>query len=103
MTTKLINRRALVAVTAALAFGVAAPAGARPFDLDSGGSLVPAGYQPVSAQPVTHTASSDSVLEFVLVGSGGAAVALIGAGGASAVLRRRRRQATATRHSTIAA
>jgi hypothetical protein len=107
MTRTLANRRTAGIITAALALGIAAPAGARPFDVNSAGSYVPTGSSLTSAQGVALTPSRAGGggipgLGYVAIGTGGAAVALIGIGG-TLVASRRRHQPSATRGSTTAA
>jgi hypothetical protein len=104
MSGKLNNRRAVGIVTAALALGVAGPAAARPYDLDSAGSFVPVnvGQTPaVSAPSAAGHANSGgtSTLEYALIGTGGAAVLVVGIGGTRAASRRR--QTGAARRSTV--
>jgi len=106
MTRTLANRHTAGIIAAALALGIAAPAGARPFDLNAAGSYVPAGSSQNRAQSVTLTpsrANGDiSGLGYLAIGTGGAAVALFGIGGTLAASRRRQ-QPSATRGSTTAA
>jgi hypothetical protein len=107
MTRTLTNRHTAGIIAAALALGIAAPAGARPFNLNSVGSEVPAGSSQTPGQSVTltpsHASGGDiSELGYVAIGTGGAAVALIGIGGTRAASRRRQ-QPSATRRSTTAA
>ena len=104
MTRTLANRRTAGIVAAALALGVAAPtAGARPFDLNSAGSFVPAGQPAQSVQTTSHPAGGDiSGWGYVAIGSGAASVALVGVGGTRAASRRRQRQRSAGQ-STITA
>jgi hypothetical protein len=107
MTRTLTTRRTAGIIAAALALGIAAPAGARPFDQNSVGSFVPAASSQRPAQSVTATpspAGGDDIsgLGYLAIGTGGAAVALIGIGGTRAASRRRQ-QPSATRRSTTAA
>jgi hypothetical protein len=83
MTRTLANRRTAGIITAALALGIAAPAGARPFDVNSAGSYVPTGSSLTPAQGVALTPSRAGGggipgLGYVAIGTGGAAVALEG-------------------------
>jgi hypothetical protein len=108
MTRTLTTRHTAGMIAAALALGIAAPAGARPFDLNSVGSFVPAASSQRPAQSVTVTPSPAgggdiSGLGYLAIGTGGAAVALIGIGGTRAASRRRRQQPSATRRSTTVA
>lgn len=103
MTTKMNHRRAIGLATAALALGVAGPAAARPFDLNSSGSFVPVnvGETPALGTPAAAPSdSSGSALEYALIGTGSASVLLVGIGGSLAASRRR--QASAARRSTLA-
>jgi hypothetical protein len=106
MTRTLTTRRTAGMIAAALALSIAAPAGARPFDQNSVGSFVPAASSQRPAQSVTVTPSpaGDDVsgLGYLAIGTGGAAVALIGIGGTRAASRRRQ-QPSASRRSTTAA
>jgi hypothetical protein len=104
MTGKLNNRRAVGIVTAALTLGVAGPAAASLNRDDSAGSFVPVnvGHTPAVSAPSAagHANSSDtSALEYALIGTGGAAVLVVGIGGTRAASRRR--QTGATRRSTV--
>lgn len=106
MSSAVANRRAAGIVSLALALGVAAPAGARPFDLNQQGSYVPAASAQARASSVpettSHTTSSGiSDWGYVAIGSGAASLALIGFGGTRVAGRRRQQQVTAQR-STIA-
>lgn len=103
--TRTAHRHAAAVLTAALALGVAGPAGARPFDLNSSGSFVPVNVtQPEAVgdhAAVTHT-TGNSDLEYALIGVGGAAVAIVGLGGTQ-LASRRRRQTAATGRPTMPA
>ena len=107
MTRTLANRHAAGIITAALALGIAAPAGARPFDLNAAGSFVPAGSSQTRVQGVALTPGANggddiSGLGYLAIGTGGAAVALFGIGGTLAASHRRQ-QPRATPGSTTAA
>ncbi len=109
MTSTFANRRTAGIISAALALGIAAPAGARPFDLNEQGSYVPAESAQTQAQGVaattshtSHTSSGISDWGYVAIGSGAASLALIGVGG-TRVAGRRRQRPSATRGSTTAA
>jgi hypothetical protein len=89
------TRRAVGLASVTLALGVAAPAAARPFDLDKQGSYVPAQSaltQPPNLQAATShdTGGGISDLGYVVIGSGIASLTLIGVGGTRAVSSRRR-------------
>jgi hypothetical protein len=102
VTGKMNRGRAIGIATAVLTFGIAGPAAARPFDVDSAGSLVPVNIQqtPAVAAPAAPGANGGgSGLEYALIGTGGAAVLLVGVGGTLAASRRR--QADAARRSTL--
>jgi hypothetical protein len=103
VTGKINNRRAVGIATAVLALGVAGPAAARPYDIDSAGSFVPVnvGQTPAVGAPAatSHANGGDSALEYALIGTGGASVLLVGVGGTLAASRRR--QAGAARRSTL--
>jgi hypothetical protein len=118
----LINRRAAAILAATLTVGATGSAAARPFDLNSTGSFVPAqtttapsldlnmggfpGPGPAPAGQPTGDASTHSTgvasAEYVVIGAGGATVALIGIGAVSMATRRRHRP-TAPAQQTIAA
>lgn len=105
--TRTAHRRAAAVLTAALALGVAGPAGARPFDINSSGSFVPVNItqpQAVGGHAAVTHANGNSDLEYALigVGVGGAAVAMLGLGG-TRLAGRRRRQTAATARPTIPA
>jgi hypothetical protein len=100
MTSTFANRRTAGIISVALALGIAAPAGAKPFDLNQQGSEVPAGSAQVQAQslPATtrHTTSGGiSDWGYVAIGSGAASLALIGIGGTRVAGRRRQQRITA--------
>ena len=82
-----------------LALGTAAPATARPFDLNQQGSNVPAGMnlQPPVQAASHHGSGNGSDWGYIAAGAGAASLALIGIGG-TAVGRRQRR----TRSSALA-
>jgi hypothetical protein len=104
MSCTATNRRVAGIVSVALALSVAAPAGARPFDLDNQGSYVPvasAQPQPPSATD-SHGAGGVSDLGYVAIGSGAAALTLVGVGGTRVASNRRRQRITA-QHPTTAA
>ncbi len=120
----LINRRAAAILAATLTVGATGSAAARPFDLDSAGSFVPAGTTtappldlnmggfpgpgpaPAGGWHPTGNASTRSTgvarAEYVVIGAGGATVALVGVGAVGMATRRRHRPA-ATAQPTIAA
>jgi hypothetical protein len=106
MTCTFANRRTAGIISVALALGIAAPAGARPLDLNQQGSYVPAESAQTQAQGVpattSHTSSGISDWGYVAIGSGAASLALIGVGG-TRVAGRRRQRPSATRGSTTAA
>jgi hypothetical protein len=101
VTGKINHRRAVGIATAVLTLGVAGPAAARPFDINSTGSFVPAnvGQTPAVAAPAPHANGGGSAVEYALIGTGGASVLLVGVGGTLAASRRR--QAGAARRSTL--
>ena len=106
MARTFTTRRTSGIITVALALGIAAPAGAR-LDLNTAGSFVPSAssQRPVQSASVTPSpASGDDIsgVGYLAIGTGGAAVALIGIGGTRAVSRRRQ-PPSATRRSTTAA
>jgi len=92
MTHTFTHYRAGALITTAVALGIAAPAGARPFDLNAQGSLVPVNINPPAVQSVAPSSAGGGIsdLGYVGIGTGGVAVALIGAGGARSATRRRR-------------
>jgi hypothetical protein len=101
MTRSIVFRRILRIVAVALALGaVAGPASARPFDLDSNGSLglVPPPSTAVAARP----ASSGSSIDWgdVAIGSSAAALVVIGVG--ALATGRRRSQKDSPKRTTIA-
>lgn len=103
--TRTAHRRAAAVLTAALALGVAGPAGARPFDINSSGSFVPVNItqpQAVGGHAAVTHANGNSDLEYALIGVGGAAVAMVGFGG-TRLASRRRRQTAATARPAIPA
>lgn len=103
-----ITNHTSLAIVIALALGAtAAPAYARPFDINSQGSFVPAGRAGVPAQ---HQAADPSLSAATVhytgdggfdwgdagIGAaGGLALSMVGAGGALALSQRRARRATA--------
>ena len=90
MTGTLTHYRTAALLTAALSVGIAAPAGARPFDLNSQGSFVPVNINPPAVQSVASSAGGGiSDLGYVGIGTGGVAVVLISAGGIRTATRRR--------------
>ncbi len=95
MTHTLTHHRTAALLTAALALGIAAPAGARPNDLDPQGSFVPVNIHPPAVQSVASSSGGGGIsdLGYVGIGTGGVAVALIGAGGVHTATRRRRHEA----------
>jgi len=102
--TRTAHRRAAAVLTAALALGVAGPAGARPFDINSSGSFVPVNItqpQAVGGHAAVTHANGNSDLEYALigVGVGGAAVGF----GGTRLASRRRRQTAATARPAIPA
>jgi hypothetical protein len=104
MSCIVTNRRVAGIVSAALALGMAAPAGARPFDLDNQGSYVPATSAQTQTPSATpgHGAGGVSDLGYVAIGSGVAALTLVGVGGTRVAGNRRRQRITA-QHPTTAA
>lgn len=105
MSCTVANRRVAGLVSVALALGIAAPAGARPFDLDNQGSYVPAtSAQTQAGSPtVSHgTGGGVTDLGYAAIGSGVAALTLIGVGGTRVATSRRRHRITA-QHPTTAA
>src|SRR5262245_36597945 len=73
MSRKLVNRRAVAILTAALTLGVAGPAAARPLD-----TVGPSSHPPAGDQTVTTTQSGGSSdVEYLLIG--GVAVVISGA------------------------
>jgi hypothetical protein len=92
MTRTLTHNRTAALLTAALSLGIAAPAGARPFDLNARGSLVPVNINPPAVQSIP-SGGGISDLGYVGIGTGGVAVVLIGAGGVMTASRRRRQAA----------
>ena len=92
MTRTHTHYRTTALLTAALSLGIAAPAGARPFDLDGQGSFVPVNINPPAVQSIASSGEGGGIsdLGYVGIGTGGVAVALIGAGGALTATRRRR-------------
>jgi hypothetical protein len=94
MTRKINHYRTAALITAALSLGIAAPAGARPFNRDSQGSFVPVNINPPAVQSVAPSGGDGGIsdLGYVGIGTGGVAVALIGAGGVRTATRRRRRE-----------
>jgi hypothetical protein len=115
MTRTHFNRRATGAVLAALALGATAPAaGARPIDSNSANSPVPPGAfilqekkvsaaqtQRVAPATASHNTGGISDWEYAAIGTGAAAVALIGVGGT--LTTSRRRQVRRTARQSIAA
>jgi hypothetical protein len=98
-------RRISGIVTVALALGIAAPAGARPFDLDNQGSYVPVTTAQTQAPRATASHASAggvSDLGYVAIGSGVASLTFIGVGGTRAATSRRRHRITAQRPTTAA-
>lgn len=97
------QRRAVGIATAVLALGVAGPAAARPYNIDSAGSFVPVnvGQTPAAGTPAGAPQSNGggSALEYALIGTGGVTVLLVGVGGT--LTASRRRQASAARGSTL--
>jgi hypothetical protein len=84
----------------ALALATAAPAAARPFDLNAQGPNVPVA---VNAQPPVqttahHNSGDDADWGYIAAGAGAASLALIGIGSSVAGRRQRR-----TRRSAVAA
>jgi hypothetical protein len=104
MSCIVTNRRVAGIVSAALALGIAAPAGARPFDLDNQGSYVPVASAQTQTPSATasHGAGGVSDLGYVAIGSGVAALTLVGVGGTRVAGNRRRQRITA-QHPTTAA
>jgi hypothetical protein len=106
MTHSLINRRAAAILTATLTLGVAGPAGARAIDSVgqySSYTAVHIPQQQPTAQPVTAVPSgTNSDLEYLLIGAGGAAVVMLSLGGA-AVATHHHRHTRATARPTVAA
>ncbi|MDQ6729273.1 MAG: hypothetical protein M3022_02940 [Actinomycetota bacterium] len=107
MTCTVVHRRTAGIVSLALALGVAAPAAARPFNLNQQGSIVSAGpaqtYSSNVPAATSHTTSGGiSDWGYVAIGSGAASLALIGVGG-TRVAGRRRQQPRATQGSTTTA
>jgi hypothetical protein len=101
------TRRVAGMVSVAIALGVAGPAAARPFDLNNHGSFVsvqPALTQPSSAPAGTGNATGGGIsdLGYVAIGSGSAALALIGVGGTRVASRRRRHRLTVQQPTTAA-
>lgn len=84
--------RTTALLTAALSLGIAAPAGARPFDLNANGSMVPVQIAPPTVQSAAPSGSGGGIsdLGYVGIGTGGVAVVLLGAGGIRTATRRRR-------------
>ena len=99
-------RRRTAGILAAVALGFAAPAaGAKPVDTGPGFVKGAPSDWPVTTVHVTEShpsGGSISDLGYVAIGSGVAALALVGVGGTRAAGRRRRRQRSAVR-PTIAA
>jgi hypothetical protein len=105
MRRTVANRRIVGIITTTLALGIAAPAAARPFDLNSSGSFVPAGSPSMrQSVPLTPHASAGDISElgYLAIGTGGAAVALVAIGGTLAASRRHH-VASATQQSTTPA
>jgi hypothetical protein len=92
MTHTIFFRRIVGIVAVALALGaIAGPATARPFDLNSNGSLVeqPPQSTPAPAHPAPRGSSID--WGYVAIGSTVVALALIGAGAVATGRRRSRK------------
>ncbi len=102
MTCTFAHRRTAGIISVALALGIAAPAGARPFDLNQQGSYAPAESAQTHAQGVSASTSGITDWGYVAIGSGVASLALVGVGG-TRVASRRRHQPAATRGSTTVA
>jgi hypothetical protein len=108
MRLTLTTRHTAGIVAAAVALGTAGPAGARPFNENAAGSFVPAGPQQAMAQAATpapgHAPDSGGISElgYIAIGTGGAAVVLIGIGGTRTASRRRQRTGAASRATTTA-
>jgi hypothetical protein len=90
MTTTLINRRTVGAITTAFALGTAGPAAAQQMNLNAQGSEVPAGYvaQATPDRTVHPAPGGSSDLAYILVG--GAVVAVAGLGGTLVAANRHR-------------
>jgi hypothetical protein len=103
VTGKMNHRRAVGIPSAVLALGVAGPAAARPYNIDSAGSFVPVSVAQTPAigtsAAASHVNGGGSALEYALIGTGGACVLFVGVGGTLATSRRR--QASAARRSTL--
>jgi hypothetical protein len=107
MTCTIAHRRTAGIISLALALGAAAPAAARPVDLNQQGSIVSAApaqtYSSNVPAATSHTTSGGiSELGYVAIGSGAASLALICVGG-TRVAGRRRQQPRATPRSTTTA
>ena len=89
------TKRTTALLTAAVSLGIAAPAGAMPFNTNAQGSLVPVEITPPAVQSVAPTGVGGEIsnLGYVGIGTGGVAIALIGVGGVRTATRRRRHAA----------
>jgi hypothetical protein len=95
MNRQVNHYRTAALLTAALSLGIAAPAGARPFDVNSQGSLVLVEPTPPAVQTLAPSSGGGGIsdLGYTAIGTGGVAVALIGAGGMRTASRRRHHKA----------
>jgi len=75
------TKRTTALLTAAMSLGIAAPAGAMPFNTDAHGSLVPVEITPPAVQSVAPSGRGGGIsdLGYGWIGTGGVAIALIGA------------------------